>query len=111
MKNNLTFEEIKNILKSIEKENNHKNLLLMGIGIAAIFAALIFLIIKIKEKSERKMVFGGYGGYDYDGYDDSDDFDYEDYDDMDDDYDQSFSIFDSLDEESDEEYSPYDLGD
>jgi hypothetical protein len=112
MKYETSFEEIKNALKRIEKGNNMKTLLFVGFAIAAVFAAMVVLIIKIKESSDKKRIYNKFSDFDFDN---PDDFDYDDYADadVDDDYDYDgeFADFESLEDDVDDDYTSYDLGD
>ncbi len=97
IKNEHAIEEIRNAIKRIERDNSLKTLLIVGLSIAAVFAVIVFLILKIKDKSAKKKIFDSADGYyfdddddvdfsDYSLFDDDDDFEYypEDYDDMED---------------------------
>lgn len=95
MKNDFVMDEIKNALKRLEKKNNMKTVLVIGAGIAIVILAVVYLVMKLRDK----LIWGDYDDYD----DDWDEFDYEDYaDDYDeDDIEEDYSALDF--EEMDED--------
>lgn len=83
MKNDITLFEIKHLLKSFDKQNKIKTIVLICIGIAVIAAAAVFIVSKKKKNACPVSI----DGLDYDDWDefedpDYDDYEFEDYDDV-----------------------------
>lgn len=97
MKTDLSVYEIKQLLKRFEKQNLIKTIIIVGVGIAVI-AAAIFMIIS---KTKKKTCPVSYDGLDFEDWDDLDNIDYEDYDF--DDYDDVEYDVPEYDESEDEE--------
>lgn len=89
MKNDGIIDEIKTVMKRLEKKNNTKTVLFVALGIIVGVLGIIFLVLKLRDK----FMWGNYDDY---CDDDFDEFDYEDYaDDYDDeDIEDDFSALD-----------------
>ncbi len=85
MKAEYAIEEMKQLLKKVEKDNKLKTLIFAGIGIAIIVLAIVIIVIKLKSKTNEFMYddWSELDDMDYDDYDldDYDDYDMEDFDD------------------------------
>ena len=102
MKTDLSTYEIKKILKKFEKHSKIKTIVYVAVGLAIIFAIVMFVLSKVN-KGKCPV---SYDGLDLDDYDDLDYCDYDD--DMDMDYDDvPYDYYqedeDEAEEETDEE--------
>ena len=79
MKAEYAIDEMKQLIKRIEKDNKLRTPIFAGIGIAVVVLAIVIIVVKIKNRTEEFM---------YDDWSELDDMDYDDYDPDDyDDYD------------------------